>query len=211
MKTIPVLFTLLAACCAHAQAPPAPQPAGISKSVAPSDSELAEGIPVGRSDPGQGTAIWIATANGQKRKLASVPGTLGRTWVYVAVLMWADFPDMHSELRVPDPLPSFFVAMDQTPRNRLFLVRCRVNRHTRDRSVKMGQAGFITYRGISAPDADWTVPFDAIEMKPGLWKVTPKEALPPGEYGFFSGAAAAHATKGNPIGELFDFAVDNRS
>lgn len=210
MPSISIISALLLSLSAYAQVLPPSPPNLTPLRVAPSDSEMAEEILVGRSELGRGTAILITTEGGPK-KLASVPGTLGRTWAYFVTLMWADFPEMRSELHVSDPRPSFFVAMDQTPKNRIFLVKCRVNHRTRNRSVKMGQAGVFTYHGISAPDADWTLPFDTLEVKSGLWKLTPKEPLLPGEYGFFSGAASAYATKGNPAGELFEFSVDTRS
>jgi hypothetical protein len=210
MKTVLALSALMLSTPAKAQVGAPPPPSLVLHGVAPTDLELAEGILAGRNDRDKGAAVVMSTVDGLK-KLASVPGTLASTWAYFVVLIWADFPEMHSALRVSDPAPSFFVTMEQTPKNRLFLVRCRVNHRTRDRSVKMGQAGVFTYRGISAPDVDWTFPFDAREVKPGLWKLTPHDSLPPGEYGLFSGAAAPNAAKGNPAGELFEFAIDKPS
>jgi hypothetical protein len=123
-------------------------------------------------------------------------------------LFWADFPGMKAELRLQDPLPIFYVAMGPTPRHRLFLVKCRVNKGDRNRSVKMGHTNALTYKGLQAPDPDWVIPVDLKEERPGLWRVMPQQRLEPGEYGFFSGAAAAFATKGSPVGELFEFGVD---
>lgn len=189
-----------------AQAPvPAPRvPVG---AAAPSAQEHAEAPVVGRSDPGPGTSVWVAV--GEKRvRLESLPGTLGRTWAYFATLFWADFPGLRAELRLQDTLPVFFVDMEQTPRHRLFLVRCRSNSGDRNRSVKMGQAGAFTYKGLQAPDPDWVIPVDISLVRPGHWRLVPTRSLAPGEYGLLSGAAAAHATKGSPVGELFEFGVD---
>lgn len=71
----------------------------------------------------------------------------------------------------------------------------------------MGQTTVFTYKGLQARDEDWVFPVDIAEEKPGLWRVMPQRSLPPGEYGFFSGAAA-HSTKGSPAGELFEFGID---
>lgn len=189
-----------------AQAPlPSPRiPVG---AAAPALPDTAAAPLVGRSDPGAGTTVWVAV--GEKRlKLDSLPGTLGRTWAYFATLFWADFPGLRAELRLQDTLPIFFVEMDRTPRHRLFLVRCRSNGGDRNRSVKMGQAGVFTYKGLQAPDADWVIPVEITAETSGRWRMVPTRSLAPGEYGLFSGAAAAHATKGSPVGELFDFGID---
>lgn len=40
---------------------------------------------------------------------------------------------------------------------------------------------------FGAPDADWTLPFDAEQESPGVWRVVPKTDLNPGEYGITIG------------------------
>lgn len=188
------------------QAPVPRPPAGLDR-TAPSAAESAEPPPAGRVDSNPATEVHVAL--GEKRvRLDSVPGTTGRTWAYWVTLFWADFPGMKAELRLQDPLPIFYVTMAQTPRHRLFLVKCRVNKGDRNRSVKMGHTNALTYKGLQAPDPDWVVPVEVKEERPGLWRVMPLQRLEPGEYGLFSGAAAAHATKGSPAGELFEFAID---
>lgn len=204
--------TILPLCVAalplFSQAPPVLRPAlSTVSNTAPTLDEQVEPTPAPRVNAEVGTTIMVIS-KGQTQKLTSVPGTLGRTWAYWVVLFYADFPSLRADLRLTDPRPVFTVTMEQTPKHRLFLAKCRTNKGDRNRSVKMGRAGVFTYKGLSAPDSDWTIPFEASEIKPGLWKLTPSEDLPPGEYGWFSGMAAAYATKGNPTGELFDFGVD---
>lgn len=208
MNRMAIMFLCLGSLPLVSQVPPSLRPGpGSVSNAAPKDDELAEPVAAPRASFEPGTAIFV-TASERTQKLTSVPGTLGRTWAYWVVLFWADFPGMHADLRLNDPRPVFTVAMEQTPKHRLFLAKCRTNTGDRNRSVKMGRAGVFTYKGLSAPDEDWTIPFEAAEIKPGLWKLTPSRDLAPGEYGWFSGMAAAYATKGNPAGELFDFGVD---
>lgn len=184
-----------------------PKPAVPPSQAAPPIVDLEQPPLVGRSDGGPATEIHVAI--GEKRiRLDSLPGTIGRTWIYWTSLYWADFPGLGAAVRLQDTLPIFFIAMEKNPLNRLFLVKCRSNGGDRNRSVKLGRAGYFTYKGIQSPDPDWVIPVDIKEEKPGLWRVMPLRSLPPGEYGFFSGAAAAHATKGSPVGELFEFGVD---
>lgn len=172
----------------------------------PSLQDTVDGNPVGRSEA-RATTVSVLL-DGAKVKLDSVPGTLGRTWAYFTTLIYADFPSLKAPFRLKTGRPVFWITMDQTPRNRLFLVKCRTNRGDGNRSVKLGQAGVFTYKGINAPDQDWVIPFEAREEQPGVWRITAAQELAPGEYGFFSGLAAAHATRGNPAGELFEFGVD---
>jgi hypothetical protein len=183
-----------------------PHPSMVGK-AAPTLPESVEDNHQGRTDGTPATTVTIL--DGERRiKLDSAPGTIGRTWVYFSTLFWADFPGKQSACRVMNTRPTFLISMEKTPRNRLFLVRCRVNRSDANRSVKLGQAGIFTYKGINAPDRDWVIPVSITEERPGLWRVVPEEALPPGEYGYYSGPAAAYVTKGNPAGELFEFGVD---
>lgn len=188
------------------QTPPIPGAPAVQ--AAPTLAESAEPPLVGTTE-GKGTEVWVVDGD-SRRKLESVPGTQGRTWAYFTTLIWADFPGKTALLRVSNSRPVFLISMEKSPRNRLLLVRCRTNTRDRNRSVKMGQAGVFTYKGLQAPDPDWEVPADIREEKPGLWRVEPRQPMEPGEYGFFSGAAAAHATKGSPVGELFEFGVDLR-
>ncbi len=205
----PSIFPLcLAALPLFSQAPPSLRPAPSSVAdAAPKVDDLVEPAAAPRATIEAATTIRV-TSRGQTQKLSSVPGTLGRTWAYWVVLFYADFPSLRADLRLNDPRPVFTVNMAQTPKNRLFLAKCRSNRGDHNRSVKMGRAGVFTYKGLTAPDADWTVPFEVAEIQPGLWQLTPAVDLPPGEYRWFSGMAAAYATQGNPAGELFDFGVD---
>lgn len=183
-----------------------PGPDSVSK-AAPTLPETVEDTVQGRTDGAPATTVTVLNADGSI-KLDSSPGTIGRTWVYFSTLFWADFPGKQSPCRLTNARPTFLISMDKTPRNRLFLVRCRVNRADANRSVKLGQAGIFTYKGINAPDRDWVIPVSISEERFGLWRIIPTEPLLPGEYGFYSGPAAAYITKGNPAGELFEFGVD---
>jgi hypothetical protein len=71
-------------------------------------------------------------------------------------------------------------------------------------SFKSGlRAMFGSDRGAMAPDSDWVLPFDVVEESPGLWRVTLKQDLEPGEYGWY-----VHLTAGPQGAGLFDFGID---
>jgi hypothetical protein len=61
-----------------------------------------------------------------------------------------------------------------------------------------------------APDEACEVQYSAIEEKPGLWRITPKEELKPGEYGLFWWAGSSpliNRTGASPM-SLYDFGVE---
>jgi hypothetical protein len=84
--------------------------------------------------------------------------------------------------------------------NEFVLVKMEVSRDER---------GFITSEswtfsdrtGVRSKD---TIDFDIKKLQPGVYRVTPRESMPPGEYCFFY-ALAATQTGG---GKIFDFGVD---
>jgi hypothetical protein len=51
------------------------------------------------------------------------------------------------------------------------------------------------------------VDFDFVKVAPGIYKVTPKSPLPPGEYCFFY--AGENMSRGMAGGKLFDFGIDS--
>ncbi len=139
----------------------------------------------------------VAVLDGEvARQLEPLPGTPGRAGT-LAALAWSDFPGEKADLRVHEARPTFRVAMEGTPKQRLFLVKCQVNPWGRSRSVRMGRAK------VPAPEAGEVVLVEVRPEGPGRWRITPTAPLEPGEYGFFS--ASFH---GGPAGLLFDFGVD---
>lgn len=141
----------------------------------------------------------VMIEKGGQHKMSSVPGTMGTTYAFVTVMFYNDFPGESAELHIKDPQPALFVECESNPRGRIFLVKAKKSRQ--GRSVKMGRSGFGSVGGVMAPDPDWTLEFKAEPTsKEDVWKITPKESLPKGEYGLFMGAGVT--------AQLFDFAED---
>jgi hypothetical protein len=138
-------------------------------------------------------------------KLTYTPGNFSHTFAFVTALFYSDFPDMHAELRTIGSMPTFWVRIDN-PKGRVFLVATKVNERTNNRSVKMGRSGYASVSSVMTPDSDWTIPFVAKDRGEGLWELTPKEPLKPGEYGIFASAMSAGVP--SPGGVLYDFGVD---
>lgn len=130
--------------------------------------------------------------------LTSLVGDPSSTYAYVTMLFWLNYPGQHATHRTADQSPSFLIASNQDLRSRYYIVRLDVNPKDDDRSVKVGKSGAFSFRASNAPDTDWTFPYESTEDTPGMWKVTLKKPLPPGEYGVFVVGT----------GELYDFGVE---
>jgi hypothetical protein len=80
----------------------------------------------------------------------------------------------------------------------------QMERHGKERSLVVGQMG-ITGASMGVRDKD-AVPVDVQQIAPGIYKVTPRKPLAPGEYCFVPpGGAVGYGMAG---GTLFDFGID---
>lgn len=80
----------------------------------------------------------------------------------------------------------------------------RLDKKATRREVTTGSFGL--YGNQSGTDDKAVVPFTFMRIKPGVYRVIPKEPLKPGEYGFFPASASGQGTAGSA--RLFDFGVD---
>lgn len=150
-----------------------------------------QGVHVGPSD------VILCTKEGNL-KLASIQGSPSSTYAYVTVLMYMDYPGLKSDRRIRDRRPSILIMSDSKPTGRYFYVHAKPDKGDNVRSVKMGRMKMFSVNSIGSPDKDWTITDDVVEEKPGVWRLTPKQDLKPGEYGLWVG----------PQGEMYDFAVE---
>jgi hypothetical protein len=112
------------------------------------------------------------------------------------------FEGARAGVRTHDRKPTVIVRSDTDPQNQLFLVKLDPDTKDNDRSLKIGsfwksRGGFST-KGEAKPDVDWTIAFDATESSSGVWRISPKKELEPGEYGIYQ----------YRLFSLMDFGVD---
>jgi hypothetical protein len=120
-------------------------------------------------------------------------------------------PGHQATLRVQEPRPTFYFyfattsgSMGQGPTNPSDFSLVKLDQKKDRREVIVGQAGITGISsGVSSKDA---VAFDAESVRPGVYKVVPKEDLKPGEYAFFFATSAQ--TMGLTGGKLFAFGID---
>lgn len=128
-------------------------------------------------------------------------GQMSYTYIFIGYLVFVNYPGAASKVVITNPRPAILAHLKDDPNDRqgsnvAFLVKLDPDKKEDKRSLKIGQASRDV--GFGAPDADWTLPFDAEQESPGVWRIVPKADLKPGEYGLYISG----------IGTLFDFAVD---
>jgi len=124
--------------------------------------------------------------------------------------MFMNYPGLKARTRTHDRRPVLLVTSESAiTGGHYFLAKLDVDDDDGVRSLKISsaksglRAAFGSDRGLMAPDEDWVVPFEAVEESPGLWRVTAKKDLQPGEYGWYVNLGAGIQGAG-----LFDFGVD---
>lgn len=127
-----------------------------------------------------------------------------------------------ANLRIANPNPTFYFYFEEaesglsyqnsttTSPNEFVLAEFTVNNKKKSRELVVGQ---FNYYGSQSGALDKTVrPFDFEKLAPGVYKVTPKEPLKTGEYGFYyAGSTPAaygfYGMVGGGGGKVFDFSI----
>jgi hypothetical protein len=124
--------------------------------------------------------------------------------------LYLNYPGLHARARTHDRHPVLLIKSDPAlTGGRYFFAKLDPDKGNGVRSLKISSVGnrfkarFGGDRSAMAPDPDWIIPFEATEESPGLWKVTVKKDLLPGEYGWYVTIGAGPQAEG-----LFGFGVD---
>jgi hypothetical protein len=150
-------------------------------------------------------SVRLRTRDGEVA-LKAKTGEHSGTYAFIAVLMFLDFPGAMAKIRTTDKRPSAVVLLDDDPKSAyVFFVKLDSEKKKDKRSLKIGKEKLFSATATLSPDPDWTVPCDVKEESPGVWTLTPKEELEPGEYGvYFARGLVGVASPSS----LFDFGVD---
>jgi hypothetical protein len=84
----------------------------------------------------------------------------------------------------------------------------RLDKKSSNREVTTASVG--AFSAQSGTDEKAVVRFTFVRLKAGVYRVIPKEPLPPGEYAFFPAAMGGQGTAGAGMSQIFDFGVDER-
>lgn len=143
--------------------------------------------------------------------LRIISGTVGTAGYGPFVNTFMNYPGTRSPARTRDRHPVLLVRRSSAPEvGRYFFAKLDSDRTKEVRSLKLGK--FIRRKGPGgrfAPDGDWVIPFDISEESSGVWRVTAKTDLEPGEYGWYVNlqSDASQGVSGQG-GGVFDFGVD---
>lgn len=125
-------------------------------------------------------------------------------------LTFMDYPGLEARIRTSDQGATLLVkSRDPLTGGRFFIGKLDSDTDDGVRSLKVSSfkqrlsAGFGSSRGFMEPDPDWTVPYEAVEEEPGLWRVIPSTPLQPGEYGWYVDMGASAQASG-----LYPFGID---
>jgi hypothetical protein len=144
-----------------------------------------------------GGRVELVTKDHGEVELHSIGGTMSTTFAYVTTLMHANFPGVKADVRVQDKRPTLVINFAESPRGRFYIVSAEVDSHDNTRSVKMGNSRLFGVKNVGAPDSDNQIDYDLVDAGQGMWRLTPKKDLPPGEYGVWQSMSS-----------MYDFGVD---
>jgi|GEM_PF-2330474 len=152
------------------------------------------------------SSIEVSLRAGEKTiPLAIVRGTRSTAGFLVWGNEFVNFQGLHAKVRVSERRPSLLIRSNGvTPIWVHYSIgKLDVDKKHDVRSLKISSPRQNFKGSYMSPDTDWTVPFEVAEEGEGLWRITPKEALPPGEYGWY-----VDPFTGLQGGGIFDFGVD---
>ncbi len=197
-----------------------------------SPSEAAE-APADPNDPKSRhpAGIYWLDQDGDKRQMVQLEPTVysaGKSGGYLASAMtygvakvkWkAVVRSPVGTLRVTDSTPEFWFYFEQTEHGLSYsgtffggasspneFILARMDRKKDSRELVVSEGNTFGFSVGTRPED--TVPIEFTKVAPGVYRVWPAHALPPGEYCFFY--AGTSMGMGMTGGKLFDFGVDSQ-
>jgi hypothetical protein len=198
---------------------PAPADQVVPESTDPNDPNVWH-------DPG----IYAYVSNGRERKLLMLEptvysqgksgGAFASAMTYgIAKMKWkAVVRNAHANVKLGDPQAAFYFYFEEkgaglshaqfggtsTP-NEFTLLKFDVKKDERETTVMKANA----FGSSTGTDDKASVPFTFEKLKPGIYKLTTKNPLSPGEYCFLSAIVnSAFAPGAAQASRLFDFSVE---
>ncbi len=132
-------------------------------------------------------------------RLPANRGDISSTGFWPVVFTFLDYPGLHARARSKNSRPTLVIRSEHDPKGYYYLGMLDVNKEAdNNRSLKIEQkvSGFSATTRV-VPAGRWYVDYESSEKTPGIWYITPKRDLQPGEYGVVV-----------PGGVLYEFGVD---
>lgn len=184
---------------------------GPAAQVSGSPSDPADPWAAVAPDPIVGGVKVALQSGGGVKAIPVLRGTLDSNGFAGFGSTYMNYPGLRASVRTGERRPSLLVkAPGPLTTGRYFFAKLDQDEDDEVRSLKIAamKAGFKAVFGggsrvTLAPDSDWTMPFDAVEESPGLWRVSVKQDLAPGEYGWY-----VDQGQGPYVAGIFGFGVD---
>jgi len=133
-----------------------------------------------------GTVIFV-TKDGRRDIPPSV-GEFSRTGFSFVKFTFLNYPGLGAKTRTDDRRPSVLVYSEFDPREHYYIVKLDVDTKINARSLKVEgkESAFSESAGLR-PASHWILDYASHEDQDGVWRMTPRADLEPGEYGVFDG------------------------
>jgi hypothetical protein len=174
--------------------------AGVSRPViaAMLDRAAAGAPPAGTEDNVPSVALF---GGGREEALTMLEGRLVQFVApFVGLRRLMQFDEYRAKLRIRDRRPTLLVGVRSDPKKAWWFVKVDSDKDDNNRDLDVESPGMFGGVMSTKPDEDNMIAYDAREEQPGLWRITLRKDLKPGEYGMY--------TSDNERGFLYDFGID---
>jgi hypothetical protein len=135
-----------------------------------------------------------------------IAGDSQTVFTLIGMRRFVQFSRTTSATRIKDRFPTLLLYVDRDPHMIWWVVKLKPW-DDKGRILDLQSVSMFGGTISNAPDESCNVQYAAIEEKPGLWRITPKGELMPGEYGLFRwGGDTSLMTQTSS--SLSDFGVD---
>ena len=142
-----------------------------------------------KAAPGLGkTGTIVLVTNVARREISPSIGEFSQTGFSFVKFSFLNYPGLGAKIRTDDRRPSVLVNSEFDPSQHYYIVKLDVDTKINARSLKIeGKATAFSESAGIRPASHWMLDYSSNEDEEGVWRITPKADLEPGEYGVFDG------------------------
>lgn len=149
------------------------------------DRSVSSAAPGTASAKGRGSSKVVLAAKEGTFDIKPIPGDFKTTFAFFGMRRYVQFSEITSKIRIKDHFPTLLLYFDRDPNKIWWLVKLIPWNDYKVRVLDLQSMGAFSGTISNSPVESCDVPYSAVEEKPGMWRITPKAELQPGEYGLF--------------------------
>lgn len=131
-----------------------------------------------------GKNIQLSTKEGDYN-LVHIEGKMTTGGFAFIYLTYMHYPGLNAKVRTRDRRLSLLIYSESDPRANLYVAKLKQDKKDQDRELKFKSHSMFKIEGALVPDEDWTITYEGVEEKPGVWRIKLLKELEPGEYGLY--------------------------